>query len=80
MKSSSRLELSSRLEPALVVIEHRSDERILVQLPEVGIRRVADDDGEALVPFDFVHRGGFVGEGVEADERELSPPTVRGRW
>ena len=28
------------------------------------IRWVADDDREALVPFDFVHGGGFVGEGT----------------
>ena len=35
------------------------------------IRRVADDNSEALIPFDFVHGGGFVGEGVEADLREL---------
>jgi hypothetical protein len=33
-----------------------------------------------LQPFDIVGGGSFVGESVEADERELSSPTVRGRW
>ena len=42
------------------------------------IRWIADDYGEALVPFDFVHGGGFVGKGVEADERKLFRPRFEG--
>ena len=66
------------IEAALVVLQYAENERVLVEHPVVGIRRVADHDGEALVAFDFVHGGGFVGEGVEADERELFHPRFEG--
>ena len=62
----------------LFVMFHQFLDESALVLRDARIRRVADDDGEALVPFDFVHGGGFVGEGVEADERELFLPRFEG--
>ena len=66
------------IESAFVVIKQAEKKIRAVELAEVGIRRVADDDGEAFVAFDFVDGGGFVGEGVEVGERRGFLPGFEG--
>lgn len=56
---------------ALVVVQKTHNPRILVQLPVVGIRRITDDHGEALIPLDLIDGPSFVGQRFKTDLRKL---------
>ena len=70
--------ISRLVEPSFVVVQQIQNEWYAVHLPKVRIRRVADHDGDAFMPLDFIHGFRFVRQGVEANERELLCPRLKG--